>query len=405
LCLWAFRWCALGLVSLCTASIATAQTLPSRPITFIDGRLAIGGEASVAISPADEGFFNYTDYQHNGLQRALAGAIVSFRFDDHLSALGEFRIANDGSTAPYAWYVRIRPWTDRPFDIQIGRIPPTFGAFARHSYASENPLIGYPLAYQYLTSLRTDAVPGNSHDLRRMRGRGWLSQFPVGSPIPDGGLPIIAGLRWDTGVQVRFGDDAIQAAVAVTTGTLSNPRLDDDNGGRQVSARVGYKPVVGLEVGISFAQGEYLARELLGALPMDARDTTYDQRATGIDLEYSRGYWLVRGEIIHNQWQVPRLASPAIIEPLGVLSTEVEGRYKILPGAYVAARFDRLGFSELTSLDDRPTWDANVKRVEIGGGYSLSRQLVLKASFQYNWRDGGRVRENRLASTQLLFWF
>lgn len=397
--------CCLVQIIVFIPSNAAAQLLPSRPITFIDGRLAIGGEASAAMSPIDEGFFNYTDYEHNGLQRALFGIVASFKADDHISLLGEVRVANDDSTSPYAWYVRIRPWTARAFDIQAGRIPPVFGTFSRHSYAAENPLIGYPLAYQYLTSLRTDAVPRNADELQRMRGRGWLTQFSVGARAAERGLPVIAGLRWDTGVQVRIGSDPIEAAVAVTTGTLSNPRVDDDNGGRQLSGRVGWKPVIGLQIGVSLARGEYLSKGLLGVLPTDARDATYNQRATGLDFEYSRGYWLVRGEIIHNQWELPALDSPRITDPLGVLSTEIEGRYKILPGLYVAARFDRLGFSELAGSTGPFTWDANVKRVEAGGGYYIARHLVMKAVFQQNWRDGGRVLNERLGSAQLLFWF
>src|SRR5438445_5776950 len=53
--------------------------------------------------------------------------------------------------------------TMKNFDVQIGRIPPTFGAFARRTYANDNPLIGYPLAYQYLTSLRADALRSEEH--------------------------------------------------------------------------------------------------------------------------------------------------------------------------------------------------------------------------------------------------
>ena len=39
-------------------------------------------------------------------------------------------------------------------------MPPTFGAFARRTYANDNPLIGYPLAYQYMTTMRADALAG-----------------------------------------------------------------------------------------------------------------------------------------------------------------------------------------------------------------------------------------------------
>ena len=46
----------------------------------------------------------------------------------HFALLGEMRTENGGRPLPYAFYLRIRPWTARDFDIQVGRVPPTFGA-------------------------------------------------------------------------------------------------------------------------------------------------------------------------------------------------------------------------------------------------------------------------------------
>src|SRR5207237_461869 len=148
-------------------------------------------------------------------------------------------------------YLRIRPWTNRAFDIQIGRVPPTFGAFARRTYASDNLLIGYPLAYQYLTSLRPDALPANADELLRMRGRGWLSNFSIGTTIPGRGVPLVSVFRWDTGVQVHAGTDVLDAAASMTTGTLANPRVSDDNRGKQIAGRMALHPWPGLIVGTS----------------------------------------------------------------------------------------------------------------------------------------------------------
>ena len=94
--------------------------------------------------------------------------------------------------------------------IDVGRIPPTFGAFGRHAYTTDNPVIGYPLAYQYLTSLRTDAVPAVADDLLRMRARGWRSSFPIGEQAPGPGVPLISGFRFDTGVQVGWQGGPLQ---------------------------------------------------------------------------------------------------------------------------------------------------------------------------------------------------
>jgi hypothetical protein len=82
----------------------------------------------------------------------------------------------------------------------------------------------------------------------------------------------------------------------------------------------------------------------------------------------------------------------------------VEGRYKIRPGVYAAARLDHLGFSSIAGSSGPETWEAPVTRVEIGGGFSVQRNLLLKLSFQHNSRDGGRVRQANLGAVQIVFW-
>jgi DNA-binding winged helix-turn-helix (wHTH) protein len=48
---------------------------------------------------------------------------------------------------------------------------------------------------------------------------------------------------------------------------------------------------------------------------------------------------------------------------------------------------------------------APVTRLEIGGGYSIQRNLVFKVSYQHNTREGGRVRALNLPAAQMVFWF
>src|SRR5688500_12258989 len=47
------------------ATGAAAQSLPSEPATFANGRVVVGGDVSVAFAPQDLGFFNYSDYEHS----------------------------------------------------------------------------------------------------------------------------------------------------------------------------------------------------------------------------------------------------------------------------------------------------------------------------------------------------
>ena len=394
-------WCSVAPV---LAAPVAAQTLPSEPFTFGGGRVVIGGDVAASLAPADLGFFNYGDYEHSTLRQIRVGVTGAVRANSRLSLLGELRIDNFHYVTPFALYARVTPWPDRRFDIQIGRVPPTFGSFPRQAYGNDNPLIGYPMAYQYLTSLRTDSVPANADELLRMRGRGWLSNFGVGNLAPDRGLPLVTAFSWDTGVQVTTGWRMFDVTAAVTNGSAANPRVRDDNDGKQLSARVAVHPVVGLVLGGSWSRGQFGQQSLLDATAAP-ENRNFMQRAYGADLEYSRDHWRVRADAVLSEFVIPPLQAPFIIDPLRAVAIGVEGKYTFMPGLYVAARAEHLGFSRLRGSSGVDEWDAPVTRVEAGGGFYLQRNLVARLTVQFNNRDGGRVRRSTLPAVQLLYWF
>jgi hypothetical protein len=404
---------AAGLASMlllvCFAGASGAQTLPSEPISIAGGRVTLGGDVSATIGPEDPGFFNYTDYSHSAIRMLRLDLSAAVKAGPHVTLLGEVRSENFDQVRPYALYVRIRPWTARDFDIQVGRVPPTFGAFARRTYAADNPLIGYPLAYQYMTTMRADALAANVDELLRKRSTGWRFRYSVGEAAAGGGVSLVSAFRWDTGVQVHATSGILSAAASVTAGTVSNPRFRDDNSGRQVAGRVELRPVSGLVAGASLARGPFLGRAAARAASgnvADGHDKEFTQTAWGGDLEYSRDHYLIRFETVGSAWRLPAVAMPALPQQLDAVSTSIEGRYKLRPGLYAAARFDHLGFSKVVGTEETLPWDAPVTRVEVGAGYSLQRNLLLKLSYQHNRRNGGRlVRGADLGAAQLVFWF
>jgi hypothetical protein len=398
------------LIVICAPAAARAQRLPEGPLTAARGTVTVGGDITVTAGSRDDiAFFNYTDYEHNALRMVRLSLSGMWRPATRLAFLTELRSEDGQRVIPYALYVRVRPWSARAFDIQAGRVPPVFGAFARRSYGADNPLIGYPLAYQYLTSIRPDAVPFTADDLLAMRARGWRANYPVGVTAPGPGVPLVSAYRWDTGVQARATSARVEGAIAVTMGTLSNPRVDDDNRGRQVSGRVAWKPVVGLVLGASASRGQFLTATLENGLAALTTRQVHAQRALGLDAEYSRDYWIVRGEVIDSRWNLPDLSAPHIDAPLGARSAFVETRYRFTPRLFAAARADRLTFSSIRGqrlFAGQPTpWDAPVTRVEAGGGIYLQRNLTLRAVVQRNWRDAGRVKNRTFVSGQLSYWF
>ena len=255
---------ATGALSLC---LAAKSARAGDPVSFLGGRVRLGGEVSGTIAPKDLGWFNYTGYESSTLRLFRVDLTAEARLASFASVLFDARSDNLDAPRVYALYLRLRPWAGREIDLQAGLVPPVFGAFPRRRYASENPLPGMPLAYQYLTILREDSVPSRSEDLVAQRGRGWRVRYPVGSTEAAPGLPLVNAEKWDTGLQLRIGREPISLAVAVTQGTLCYPLVRDDNDGKQVSARLAWTPSPAIVAGASFSSGEFLGREVLDVLP------------------------------------------------------------------------------------------------------------------------------------------
>ena len=387
------------------ATPAAAQWLPEEPVSVAGGRVVLGGEVTATIGENDPGFFNYTSYEFSALRNFRMGLSAEVRATEHFQVLGEMRFDQGRVLEMYGLFLRIRPWPERRFDIQAGRIPPAFGAMTRTAYGSSNLLIGQPLAYQYLLSLRPDALPATNDDLLRMRGRGWLAEFPIGNTADAPGLPMVNTSRWDTGVQAHGVAGKLEWTGAVTAGSLSDPRFGDNNSGRQLAGRLVARPTPALSFGVSASRGAWLNRTIDAGLAGEDSGNHARQLAFGGDAEFSSGPFLIRGEAIRSTWALPDIATLSMPEPLVATSMLVEGRYKIAPGLYVAVRGDRIDFSRITGATGPSTWEARTWRVESGVGYSVSRNIQVKASWQRNDRDGGRVRQDSLFTAQVLYWF
>lgn len=380
---------------------AGAQGLPGGPLTLGDGRVVISGDVAVSGAPDDLGFFNYSDYEHSALREMRVGVAAEVKVSRRLSLLGEVR-TGQLSVRPFSLFARIQPWPGRRVNVQVGRIPPTFGSYTRRAYSRDNPLIGYPMAYQYLTSLRTDSVPASADELVRMRGRGWLTVFSRGVTELDRGVPLVTIFSRDTGAQVNASWRALDTSVAVTLGSPASPKLDDGNDGVTLSTRAALTPAPGVVLGASFATGAFL-RDDVGTLGI--RRGRGGQRVGGIDLELAGGRWLTRADIVVSEWRMPVINDPALTGPLRAVAAAVEVRRNLLPGFYVAARAERLSFNTVRTSSGPVSWDAAVTRLEAGVGLAVLHNLVARTTLQLNRRDGGRVRENLLPAAQLLFWF
>lgn len=393
------------LACLLLASSASAQVLPSEPVSVADGRVVFGGEIFATYGEHDPGWFNYSDYEYNALRNFRISFSTEVRPSQRLQLLAEVRLDHGQYLSAYALFVRIRPWPGRRFDIQVGRVPPTFGAFRRTVYAYDNALIGQPLAYQYLLTLRPDAVPRTADDVLRIRGGGWLVAYPVGSSELAPGVPLFNSNLYDTGAQVHGVVGPLEWVGAVTTGSLSDPQVTDNNSRPQAVGRATVQLGPAVRIGASAARGAWLDETLDPDLPSGDTASDYRQSAFAVDAEVSGGRWLGRAEWIRASWRLPELAAPPITDPVVAQSLILEGRVRLWPGLSLAARADTLQFNELTGSVETLEWEAPTKRFETALTYAVRRNIATKLAWQRNHRDGGRVRHDSLLAGQILFWF
>jgi hypothetical protein len=394
---------------LCTAlaaAFARDARAQDQPYRLGGDALVFGGELAGVLGPRDaEAFFNYTDYERNALRTARLRFFSEWRVRAGLSVLGELRAEDGPRVEAAALFLRWRPWADREFDVQVGRIPPVVGLFTRQAYGRNNLVIGVPLAYQYLTSLRPDALPATVEDLLRMRGRGWQPSFPIGSKTVGTGIPIISAARWDTGVQARWSREWLEVMGAWSRGSPAVPVIRETNGGSTWSGRAIVRLPVGLTLGASGARGQWVERSALDLVPeIHRRRST--QALAGVDAELGLGSWLLRGEILRVTFDVP--VAPPFDGRLPLWSSYGEARYRFHPRWQVAARAGRLDFGRVLptpATGSLTPWDASVSRLEGTIGFRAHRQVDIRAGWQHNWRDGGRVRERGFPALQVLVWF
>ena len=393
------------LACLLFAARASAQVLPSEPVSVAGGRVVFGGEVFVTIGEADPGWFNYSDYEYSALRNFRVSFATEVRPSERLQLLAEVRLDHGQYLSAYALFVRLRPWPERRFDIQAGRVPPTFGAFRRTVYAYDNALIGQPLAYQYLMTLRPDSVPATADDLLRTRGNGWQVGYPVGSPELGPGLPLFNSNRYDTGVQVHAVNGPVEWTGAITTGSLSDPQLTDNNGRPQAVGRATLQLGPAVRLGASAARGAWLDESLDDDLPPGESAPEYRQTAIAVDAEVSAGRWLGRAEWIRATWRLPEIAAPSIADPVVAESLILEGRIRLWPGLSLAARADTIQFSDLRGSTATLGWEAPLRRFETALSYAIRRNIGTKLAWQRNHRDGGRVRHDSLMAAQIVYWF
>jgi len=267
--------------------------------------------------------------------------------------------------------------------LDVGRFTSPFGKFSQRFLPMDNPLIGEPLIYTYMTDLPTNQVPASGADLVTQRGMGQSLQLSNYGATTTGQSLLTGGWNLD-GLKFSGHRKKLKYAVAITNEPVSATSFLATHDNRAVTVHFGYKPDLPLQIGLSASHGAYLDHAIFVApafAPLHIGD--FQEDTVGLDVDYAMGPFVFFGELVYKHWD-----SPAIPGGLDVTGWFVEPRYKVMPGLYVALRVDRLHFDTIPAGTGRAAWDFDATRVEPGLGLILERDLRVKASYEFNTTGG-----------------
>ncbi len=326
---------------------------------------------------------NKLNFGENPFHTARIRLFADAPIQEHVHVFTEFLYDDDTMRARlFGGFVRLSDPKGRDLHLEVGKLPLHLGAYPNRSYAQKNSLIGAPLMYQYHTDIRNDQVPTRGEDIVANRGLGHSTSY-MGAGLTGVGysnghaLPVLYENCWDFGA-VAIGTVApLELALGVTNGTAAAPVMSDDNDGKQVLARLGFVPAPWLRAGVSGARGPYLRSNLNEDMPAGRTVDEYMQDLASADLELSYGHGVLYSEYLVNRFESPFVGN------LDLKSWYVEGKWTVLPGWYVAARFDRMIFGDVALASGGVAgWDAALWKREIGIGFKPSTRLVAKLVHQ-----------------------
>ncbi|MBL9199606.1 MAG: hypothetical protein JNL39_03825 [Opitutaceae bacterium] len=263
--------------------------------------------------------------------------------------------------------VRWTPWRDGRFNLQVGQFGTVIGNWVPRHDPRDNPFVTAPLPYEHLTTLHDAEIPSSPAD---------LAEFE--DPEKYEYLPLIWGPVYSSGVAVagKLGRFTL-AAELKNTGPSAHPhdwsikRTGFEH--PAFAARLGFRPELRWNLGVSFSDSIYLLPNVAKSLPAGRTRGDYRQRMFGADLCFAWRHLQVWAEYFDAYFDVPRVGK------VRSNSGYVEGKYKFTAQLYGALRLNAQGFSRIVIAPGvAERWARDIRRVDVVVGYRFTAHTDAK---------------------------
>lgn len=277
--------------------------------------------------------------------------------------------------------LRIRPWLNRRFDLQLGKFPTVVGNWVERHDSWDNPFVSAPLPYENLTAI-WDTVAARS--LSTLLVWAHLSPGVPGNVSYDDKLPripVIWGPSYASGAALAGTAGKVDYAFELKNAAPSSRPQAWDVSQTQwqhptVSGRLGYRPDERWNLGFSASVGSYLRPAAEPTVAPGYNLDQYREILLGQDLGFAWHHFQLWAELFEVRFAIPRVGHADTV------SYYFEGKYKFTPQFFGALRWNQQLFGTLRDSAGNPTpWGQDIWRIDIGPGYRFTAHTQLKLQY------------------------
>lgn len=295
--------------------------------------------------------------------------------------------APDGELRIDEAFLRWRVFDDQRLNFQIGKYASFFGAWSGQHDFFDDPFLLAPLPYSQLIGvsptspanpLNTGGPGGGALPLSMLQKDQWAS-MAWGAGYGIGGGAFGSTEHFDYALEVK------NSALSTHPDTWQEINFSHPT----VTARVGYRPDATWAFGLSASRGAWPE---VNAVGVDRDDLI--QTSLGLDVRWARHDWIVSGEVVLTEFETAGSGD------LQAASWFVQARYKVSPGVWLAARVGQMLANDAVGPGGAAfAWQSDVWRAEIGGGWRIRPNVLLKAGYTFTHTEDDPVAGEHLWGT------
>ncbi len=268
--------------------------------------------------------------------------------------------------------LRFTPWEDGRFNLQVGKAAAVTGNWSQRHLSWDNPFITAPLLYENVTTIYDHEAPAAAAD------------FVHGLDEPKYEYnPIVWGPAYGSGITASGRAGKFDYAVELKNSALSaRPESWDATeigfGEPTYNARIGYRPDMRWNLGVSGSAGPYLRPEAAPMLPAGHGIGDYRQFVVAQDIRFELHHLQVWAEAYESRFEVPNVGDA------DVAAYYVEAKYKFSPRFFAALRWNQQLYASVPDGHGGTfAWDRDLWRIDAAVGFRFTAHTQLKLQYGF----------------------